>query len=128
MKRSEAELEFFLTGAQTYLDVEDAVEEFRRQVQERCGEVAQLRLADIAQACDQEWAVEQLKDYAEKADVSRYLGKWVAVEGLGRLTFFFGVYRDDGKLAFVTGVWLSRKRTELAPDLWSPRERGSAGK
>jgi|SRR5450432_127155 len=118
-KRSEPELEFFLTGAKTYLDVEDAVAEFQRQVQERCGEVAGSRLKDIAHVCDQEWVAEQLKDYTEKDNVSRSLGKWVAVEGLGRLAFYFKAYRDDGEVAFGPGVWLSRKRTDLAQDLWS---------
>jgi hypothetical protein len=119
-KRSEPELEFFSTGAKTYLDVEEAVEEFRRQVQERCGEVAQLRLADIARACDQEWVAGDLKDYKQKDDSGRYLGKSVVVEGLGGdLTLHFRTYRDQREVAFGLGVGLSRKRGDLAPDLWS---------
>ena len=37
--RSGPENEFFLAGATTYLDVQNAITEFSRQVQDRCRDV-----------------------------------------------------------------------------------------
>ena len=54
-KRSGSEQEFFLTGVMTCLDVMEALEEFRRQVQERCRDTVKSRLNDLSEACGIEW-------------------------------------------------------------------------
>lgn len=118
-KRSESELQFFETGVKTWLDVEDALTEFRRQVQERCEEVAKARLPDLCQTCKIEWTEDNLQDYHQYTTDGRYLGKKLVVEGLGRLYFYLGAYRDQG--ALLCGMWvcLWRKRSNLAVDLWA---------
>src|ERR1700730_11151695 len=100
MNRSDDENEFFLTGAKTYLDVEDAVEEFRRQVQERCGEVVESRLTDICHACDQEWVAEQLKGLSGENRVSQISRQAGGCRRSRPPLLYFVAYRDDAKLAF----------------------------
>jgi hypothetical protein len=64
-KLSEREQEFFLTGARTCLDVMEALEEFQRQVRERCRETVKARLTDLTEACGIEWKATDLRDYSE---------------------------------------------------------------
>jgi hypothetical protein len=115
-KRSEAEHEFFLTGVKTWLDVEGAISEFRRQVQERCKAVVQTRLADAARASGIEWTTDDLRDYEESGTDGRYLGTQLFVEAFGRLYFYVAFYHEGG---YAASVCLWRKRSNLAVDLWT---------
>jgi hypothetical protein len=120
---SEREQEFFLTGAKTCLDVMEALEEFQRQVQERCRETVNMRLKDLSGACLIEWNAEDLRDYSETrkkgADLAHFLGVKIAIQSLGELYFYLGMSRDDGKLTFVIWTQLWRRRQSLASDLWT---------
>lgn len=120
-KRSEAELEFFLTGAKTYLDVEDALAEFRRQVQGRCRAVVKERLPDICCACQMEWTTDDLQDYKEGGGPS-FLGVKISLEVLGGVCFYFGMEREDNNQVYGIWVQLWRKRRSLAPALWALME------
>lgn len=115
-KQSEAEREFFLTGVRTWLDVEDAISEFRRQVQERCKAVVQPRLTDATRASGIEWTIDDLRDYEESDPNGRYLGTQLFIEALGRVYFYVAFYREGG---YAASVCLWRKRSNLAVDLWA---------
>ena len=80
-KLSEQEQEFFLTGAKTCLDVMEALEEFRRQVQERCLETVKTRLKDLSVASQIEWDSKALRPYSSSAE-AHFLGVRIMIESL----------------------------------------------
>ncbi len=122
-KRSGSEQEFFLTGVMTCLDVMEALEEFRRQVQERCRDTVKSRLNDLSAACGIEWKAEDLRDYSETektgADRAHFLGVKIAIASLGVLSFYLGMERQNGELAFATWTQLLRHGQSVASDLWT---------
>jgi hypothetical protein len=114
---NDPEREFFLTGAKSYLDVSDAMSEFRRQVQQQCTEVITARLQDINQASQMDWTADDLKDYqwTEGHDI----GKQLPVDGFGGLYFCLELYREASGVCYGALIYLWRRRANLAPTLWA---------
>jgi hypothetical protein len=115
---SDREREFFVTGVKKYFEVDDAMAEFRRLVQQQCKTVVISRLAEVNQACDMRWTVDDLNDYSEKTDQHRFIGKQVEVKGLGGLYFCLRLSREDDSEPFYAHVFLYRIRRNLATGLW----------
>jgi hypothetical protein len=114
---SDRERDFFVTGAKTYVDVDDAMAEFRRLVQQQCRTIVRARLGEVNQACGMHWMANDLNDYSQKTSDDLYVGNQVEVEGLGGLYFCLRLSRkDDGKL--FASVFLYRLRASLAVGLW----------
>lgn len=120
MNNSGADLErdFFVTGARTYLDVDDAMTEFRRFVRNHCRVVASKRLGEINRACEMEWTANDLKDYSWRQPDCFHVGKQIAVENLGGIYFCLEMYRENDSVASGTLVYLYRRRADLAIALW----------
>jgi hypothetical protein len=120
------ETDFFVTGAKTYLDVEAAMAEFRRQVQGHCMKVASDRLDEINKAAEMDWTRNDLKDY-RGVELNRvYLGKQVQVEGFGTIYFYLTLSRADDHGTYAASVDLRRQRKGLADDLWVRLSRTSS--
>jgi hypothetical protein len=119
---SDQEREFFVTGAKTYLDVDDAMAQFRHMIQDKITTSVSRRLDDINQACDMAWTTNDLKDYTSRQSDSFLVGKQVTVEngGLycGGLYFYLRIGRESGALVYTTIVDLYRLRANIAIDLW----------
>lgn len=122
VRGSEAEREFFLTGAKLYLEVEDSLAEFRREVQDKCARVVKLRLADIGQACQVDWTSEAIGDYRYRCPEGGDVGRQLAVQNLGRLYFCLALYREGGRVVYAAAVYLWRQNANLAGELWSRLE------
>lgn len=118
-ERSGPEQEFFVTGAETWLDVEDAIVEFRRQAQQRCREVVEPRLRDISDACKMEWKADQLLDFRERTADWGCLGQKLRLGSVARLYFYLIVYRDASVGPYGAHVCLWRARSNIATSLWS---------
>lgn len=120
---SAAEREFFLNGAKLYLEVKDALEEFRRQVQEKCANVVQPRICDIGGACEMDWSLQALTEYKWGPEGTQEFGRKLAIQGLGKndggLYFCLELYREDGRCACGAVVYLYRQNAPLASDLWA---------
>jgi hypothetical protein len=115
---SDMEREFFVTGARSYADVDDAMAEFRRLVQQQCKTVVIARLDKVNQACGMHWTVNDLNDYSQKTDEHHFIGKQMEVKGLGGLYFCLRLPREDGSKPLYAHVFLYRTRKDLAIDLW----------
>ena len=115
---SDVEREFFVTGVRTYVDVDDAMTEFRSLVQQQCKPVVISRLAEVNQACGMHWTVNDLNDYSQKTDEHQFIGKQMEVKGLGGLYFCLGLSREDDSRPFGAFVFLYRIRRDLATGLW----------
>jgi hypothetical protein len=115
---SDREKEFFVTGVKTYVDVDDAMTEFRRLVQHQCRIVVSRGLDGVNQACGMHWTAKNLKDYSQKTNDNHYLGNQLEVKGLGGLYFCLRLYRKEDSKLFVASVFLYRLRVSLADDLW----------
>jgi len=81
--------EFFVTGVGTYVEVDDAMTEFRSLVQQKCRTVVRGRLEEINQACGMHWRANDLNDYLQKTNDHLFLGEQLEVKGLGGLYFCF---------------------------------------
>ena len=119
---SQAERDFLITGAKTYLDVDDAMEEFRRRIQEHSRSVVLERIGDLRRVCEQEWSTADVRRYSESgADVFQ-LGHKLGVKELGPtyggLYFSLKLYRDGGRNHSLAVAFLYRERKVLAPSLW----------
>ena len=117
-KGSEAEREFFLTGAELYLEIEEAVAEFRRQVRGRSTRVVEGRLTEIGQACHMEWTANAFSDYKSTWPGGRHIGKQLSIKGFGNLYFCLDLYRENGGIVYVALVYLYRRNANLAAGLW----------
>ena len=115
---SDREREFFVTGVKTYFEVDDAMAEFRRLVQQQCKTVVISRLAEVNQACGMHWTVNDLNDYLERTGEHHYIGKKIEVKGLGGLYFCLRLSREDEGKPFYAYVFLYRTRRDLATGLW----------
>lgn len=111
--------EFFVTGVNTYLDVDDAITEFRRLVEHKCRSVVSARLGEINEACGGvHWTVGDLNDYFEKANDFHYIGKQIEVKELGKLYFCLRLSREIDSSPIDAFLYLFRKQRDLATDLW----------
>jgi hypothetical protein len=120
---SNKEGEFFVRGAKTYLDVDDAMAEFRRQVQDQCTKVVSGRLDEIMRAAEMDWTPNHLKDYNERSPDRLYLGKQVWVENFGGLYFCLTLSRENDRAVYGALVYLYRQRKSLAVHLWASLSR-----
>jgi hypothetical protein len=116
---SDQEKDFFVTGAKTYLDVDAAMVEFRRQVQDLCMNVAIDRLHEINRASGMDWTRNDLKDYRETDLNCVYLGKQVQVEDFGTLFFYLTLSRERDRGPYAASVCLYRQSSKLAVNLWA---------
>jgi hypothetical protein len=115
---SNKEREFFVTGAKTYLDVDDAMAQFRRRIQDQVTKLVDRRLDEINRACETDWTANDLRDYTERLSDCFCVGKQVALENFGALYFYLRICREDANLAYTTIVDLYRQRANLAIGLW----------
>jgi hypothetical protein len=111
------EKEFFVTGVKTYVEVDDAMAEFRRLVQQQCKAVAVSRLAELNRTCGMHWTVNDLNDYLQK-DKHHFIGKQMEVKELGGLYFCLRLSREDDSNLFYAYVFLYRRHRDLATGLW----------
>lgn len=118
-KGSEVEREFFLTGAELYLEIEEATAEFRRQVRERCTKVVEGRFSETGQACQMEWKSSALSDYRYGWSEGRHIGRQLSIKDFGNLYFCFAFYRDNGRMIYSALVYLYRRNATFAGELWS---------
>jgi hypothetical protein len=114
---NDAEREFFVTGAKTYLDVNDAMAEFHRQVQHQCTDVLATRLRDLNRACQMDWTSVDLKDYQWRE--GHHIGKQLSIDGFGGLYFCLELYRKNGSTGYGALTYLWRRRATLAPTIWA---------
>lgn len=115
---SDKEREFLLAGARTYLDVDDAMAQFRRTIQEQISTLLSNRLDEINRACEMDWTPNDFKDFASRQPKCSLVGKQIAVRNLGGLYFYFKICRENGTLIYRTLVDLYRQRRNLATNLW----------
>src|ERR1035437_1668142 len=116
------------TGARIYIDVEDAMTEFRRLIQDQCKIVVSRRLNEVSKACDLNWTVNNIKDYMQKATDGFYIGKQMSVKRFGGLYFCLRLSRkEDDRKQFSTFVLLYRQNKNLAVDLWDLLSDDDAG-
>lgn len=108
--------EFFLTGAKTFLDVDDAVREFTRQVQDRCRDIVRERLQELSSASGIAWREADLREYKEVNNRGAFLGVQTSAGDLGKVYFYLAMYREGGYGALVY-LWL--RRANIAAELWS---------
>lgn len=113
------EREFLKTGAETYLDADDAMAAFRHKVQDEIAKVLSMRLDEINQACNMNWTRNDLKDYEGREKDRFYVGKQVVIKNFGVLYFYLRIYRENGFLRYAAVADLYRQRRSLAADLWS---------
>jgi hypothetical protein len=121
--RSDKEREFFVTGAKTYLDVDEAMAQFRRTIQDQITTLVNGRLDEINRACEMDWNPNDLGDYTPRKPDCFQVGKQLTVKNIGGLYcgglyFYFRIGRETGTLVYTTVVDLYRLRTNLAVDLW----------
>ncbi len=119
---SEKEKEFLVTGARTYLDVDDAMIEFRRQIQDQCRAVVCSRLAEINRACNRNpnWTHNDVKTYFERftGDDCLYVGCRLDVEGFGGLYFCLKLAREEDSRLYHAVANLYRQNQSIAAELW----------
>lgn len=113
---NDVEGEFFLAGARTYLDVNDAMAEFRRYVQRLCAKAVTSRMRDVNRASQMNWTTADLKDYLWTDGY--HIGKQLAVNGLGGLYFCLELSRSDGGVCYASVVYFYRERGSFASELW----------
>jgi hypothetical protein len=111
---ADKEREFLVAGAKTYLAVDDAMTQFRNQVQEQIATLVSGRLSEINKACEMDWTVNDIKDYSPRSGDPYNVGKQIAVDGLGGLCFYLKLWREK----YEVYVDLYRRRIDLAADLW----------
>jgi len=120
---SELETEFFLTGARTYLDVQDALEEFEGQVTSRCSTVVKNRFQEIDDACGGGfWEINDLKDNIQSDGSSatrKRLGKQLPSGRRCSLYLSLELARAKEGVACRSLVHLRRDNSEIASDLWN---------
>lgn len=81
---SQEEGDFLIAGARTYLDVDEAMEEIRRQIQKQSRRVVAGRIADLARACGQEWSANDVRRYSERETGIFQLGHKLGVKELAQ--------------------------------------------
>src|SRR5580704_12893500 len=116
---ADQEKEFFVTGARTYLDVDAAMTEFRRQVQDQCKRVVSKRLDAINRAAVMDWTPNDLKDYREADLAGVHIGKQLRVEGFGLVYFYLTLSRENNHQSYASSVCLYRQHSRIAVDLWA---------
>ncbi len=117
---SEKVKEFLITGARTYLDVDDAVLEFRRQIQNKCRAVVCGRLAEINRACNRNpnWSDNDVKDYFERFTGGSYVGCRLDMERFGGLYFCLKIAREENRTLYHAVANLCRNNKSIAAELW----------
>jgi len=125
--RPDAEREFLITGARTYLDADDAMKEFRRLIQEQSRTVVCDRLAEINRVCGANWSTDDLGLYSERPagyDCCQF-GQQLPVEELGGLYFCLKLSREgENKLCHAV-AFLYRRNKSLAASLWGCFKEGA---
>jgi hypothetical protein len=114
----DGEREFFATGVRTYVEVDDAMTEFRSLVQKKCRAVVNGRLEEINQACDMRWRTNDLNDYLQKTNDHLFVGAMLEVKGLGGLYFCLRFSRKDEGERSDASAFLYRLRRDLADGLF----------
>jgi hypothetical protein len=125
VEESAAEREFFLSGAKLCLDVEDALEEFRRQVYDKCASVVRQRLSEMGRACKVNLSSPCAYKYNDPTGSSREIGAKLLLQGLGNgggLYCCLELYREDGQSVCGALVYLYRSNGKVANALWSRLE------
>ena len=117
-KESDNEGEFLVAGAKTYLDVDDAMEQFRRLVQDHCTAMLSKRIDEVNRICKMDWTPNDLKDYKWRQPDSFHIGKHFAIENFGGLYICLELNREKDGMDYATVVYLWRQRRDLARDLW----------
>ena len=117
-KVSDGERDFFVTGVRTYLQVDEAMAEFRRLVEHKCRAVVSRRLDDINRACGMHWTVKNLNEYSQKTSDHHYLGLQMELKGLGGLYFCLRISRNHDRNPLDAYVFLFRTRRDRAAGLW----------
>jgi hypothetical protein len=115
---SDRKREFLITGARTYVDVDDAMMEFRRLVQDQCRKVVSVRLDEVSRACGIDWKPNEIRNYIERTAYYFNFGKQLAVEKLGGLYFCLRLPREHDRGSFRASVFLYRQNQNLASELW----------
>jgi hypothetical protein len=119
---SQAQSDFLITGARTYLDVDDAMEEFRRLIQEQSRRVVLGRIGDLKRVCEQEWSANDVRRYSESGAEFFQVGHKLGVKELGStyggLYFCLKLYRDGNRNHSLAVAFLYHERKDLAVSLW----------
>lgn len=125
--RPDAEREFLITGARTYLDADDAMKEFRRQIQDQSSDVVCARLKELKQVCDGKWSQTEVRPYSARYAECFEVGHWLPMEELGKssggLYFCLKLSRDPDPLHAVAYLYRDGKR--LATTLWGSFKQGA---
>ena len=127
---SDAKKDFLITGARTYLDVDEAMKEFRRQIQEQSRRAVMGRLGDLTRVCGQEWSANDVRPYSERESDVFQLGHKLGVKELGSsyggLYFSLKLSRDENRNLAVAFLYRERKalagsirHSELDPQRFS---------
>lgn len=129
-KTSNVELEFFVTGAKTYLDVKDAMDEFRNRVRKACDTVVLSVLSDINGACGLTMSRADVKDYVWNASRDEcHIGRKLLLKTLGEkeggLYFALVLRRENQKLITEARVILYRDNERAVPEFWDSFSRTS---
>jgi len=123
---SQEERDFLIAGARTYLDVDEAMEEFRRQIQKQSRRVVAERIGDLTRVCGQEWSANDVRRYSERETGVFQLGHKLGVKELGSnyggLYFCLKLSRDENPSLAV--AFLYRERKTLAASLWDRFKEG----
>ena len=126
---SQAERDFLITGARTYLDVDGAMEEFRRQIQGQSQRIILGRIGDLKRVCDQEWSANDVRRYSESGADFFQFGHKLGVKELGAtyggLYFCLKLLRDGNRNLSLAVAFLYHDRKDLAASLWQGFRKGA---
>jgi hypothetical protein len=126
---SQEERDFLITGAKTYLDVDDAMEEFRRQIQEQSRGVVLGRIGDLKRVCEQEWSANDIRRYSESGAGFFQLGHKLGVKELGStyggLFLCLKLSREGDRIRYLAVAFIYREKKSLAVSLWDRFREGA---
>jgi hypothetical protein len=132
--RSDEEKNFFVAAAETYLDVDSAMTEFQRQVQDECKEAIRDRLGEISQACGKDCRLEYFREYRESGTGCIYLGRQMHLDGFGGLYFYLKIFREltifreYDRTSYGAYISLYRQNKKHGKDLWDQISSTSPGR
>jgi hypothetical protein len=114
-------------GARTYLDVDDAMKEFHRQIEDQSREVVCGQLVEINRVCDMNWSTNDIRPYSERSTVDDYfhLGCQLAVAGFGGLSFSLKLTREEDRKLSHAVAFLYRRNQSIAASLWGSFREGA---
>jgi hypothetical protein len=126
--RSDEEKNFFVAAAETYLDVDSAMAEFQRQVQDECKKAISARLGGINQACGVDRRLEYFREYRESGTGCIYLGRQLHLDGFGGLYFYLTIFREYDRTSYGACISLYRQNKKHGKDLWDQISSTSPGR